>query len=56
MLTVKDIQIILEALHEKYGPGYSDDPEIGKLQAKLSVLQEMVGKKEEADATSARRD
>jgi len=55
MLTAKEIQIILEALREKYGPGYSDNQEIGKLQAKLSIPMEMMSKKEEADATSARR-
>jgi hypothetical protein len=56
MLSAREIQIILEAIREKYGPGYSDNPEIGSLQAKLSILMEMMGKKEEADAASARRD
>lgn len=40
MLTYDDIKIILEALREKYGPGYADDPKIGRLQAKLSIMLE----------------
>ncbi len=41
-LTAAEIRLILEALREKYGAGYSDKPEIGALQAKLSILLEML--------------
>lgn len=41
LLTVADIRLILKLLAEKYGSGYSDHPEIGILQAKLSVMLEL---------------
>jgi hypothetical protein len=40
-LTTAEIQLILEALSAKYGMGYSDKPEVGRLQAKLSIMQQM---------------
>ena len=39
-LTAKECQIIMEALGEKYGDGYSQEPEVGRLQAKLSIMAE----------------
>jgi len=56
MLTSKEIQIILDAIREKHGPGYAKDPEVNKLQVKLSILMEIMSKKEEVNATTARRD
>ena len=40
-LTYEEVQVILEALREKHGPGYSDDARVGPLQAKLSIMLEM---------------
>ncbi len=37
-LTKAEIYLILDAIGDKYGRGYSDDPAVGKLQAKLSIL------------------
>jgi hypothetical protein len=37
-LSKADIYLILDALSDKYGKGYSDDPKVGKLQAKLSIM------------------
>ena len=41
MLTVRDIEIILEALRKQYGHGYSDVKDVGALQAKLSIMLEL---------------
>ena len=41
-LTAEEIQIIFEALKAKYGEGYSVEPGIGALQAKLSIMLAMV--------------
>lgn len=38
-LTADEVQIILEALRNQYGPGYAPG-NVGKLQAKLSVMLE----------------
>lgn len=46
-LTMDEIRVLLSALREKYGPGYSDDPIVGKLQAKLSILLELEHRKED---------
>ena len=40
MLTADEIQLVLEALKDKYGPGYSGVKEVGQLQAKLSIMLE----------------
>ena len=40
LLSVKEIQLILDLLRNKYGPGYSLDPAVAQLQAKLSVMLE----------------
>ena len=45
-LTVKDIRLILEALSEQYGFGYSEKPNVGMLQAKLSIMLEIATKRE----------
>ena len=42
-LTKSEILLILEALRDKYGPGYADG-EVGRLQAKLSILLEVAAK------------
>ena len=47
-LTADEIRLIFELIEEKYGFGYSDVPEVGQLQAKLSIMLEMVTKREEA--------
>ena len=40
-LTKDEILLILDLITEKYGPGYCMEPiEVGKLQAKLSILLE----------------
>lgn len=46
MLTVEEIQRLLELISEKYGFGYSNEPGVGALQAKLSIMQEMAAKRE----------
>lgn len=46
MLTTKEIYILLEALTHQHGRGYSDDPEIGHLQAKLSIMGEVASQRE----------
>lgn len=48
MLTVAEIQLILEALKTKYGRGYSDVPSVGSLQAKLSIMLEMAVRREKS--------
>lgn len=40
MLTAEEILFVLELLQEKYGFGYSEDPKVGRLQAKLSIMLE----------------
>jgi hypothetical protein len=40
-LSAREIQIVLEALRTKYGPGYAADKEVGQLQAKLSIMLEV---------------
>jgi len=42
-----EIRIILKALEEKYGFGYSEIKEVGQLQAKLSILLEASVRNEE---------
>lgn len=44
MLGQKEIRVLLDLLREKYGPGYSSDPVVGALQAKLSVMLEVANK------------
>lgn len=46
-LTAKEIQLILGALREKYGFGYSKVEGVGQLQAKLSIMLEFKSKMEE---------
>jgi hypothetical protein len=41
MLTERQIIILLGILKQKYGFGYSDDPEIAQLQAMLSIMLEV---------------
>lgn len=45
MLTTEEILFILELLQEKYGFGYSEDPKIGQLQAKLSIMLEAASRR-----------
>ena len=40
-LTLEEIKIILDAMSHKYGAGYSEEPGVGQLQAKLSILMEV---------------
>lgn len=39
-LTLEEIRLILDALRDNYGPGYAEDPAVGKLQAKLSMMEQ----------------
>lgn len=50
--SVRELQLILEALSTQYGRGYSDVPEVGRLQAKLSMLLEIAVRLEADDASS----
>jgi hypothetical protein len=40
-LTTAEIMLILDAFGQLHGIGYSADPAVGRLQAKLSVWLEM---------------
>jgi hypothetical protein len=44
-LTIEDIRIIFNALESKYGIGYSKVKEVAQLQAKLSIMLEVLSKK-----------
>lgn len=37
-MTIEEIRLILGALAKVYGTGYSDRPEVCKLQTKLSIM------------------
>lgn len=39
-ITAAEYSLILDALQQKYGFGYSKEPDIGRLQAKLSIMAE----------------
>ena len=39
-LTIEEILFLLDLISEKHGSGYSGEPEVGKLQAKLSIMLE----------------
>ncbi len=43
MLTMEEILLILDLLREKYGFGYADGA-VGRLQAKLSIMLEVVSR------------
>lgn len=45
-LTADEIYILLEALQHKYGQGYSKEENVGKLQAKLSIMGEVARRME----------
>ena len=48
LLTKEEILLILNLIEEKYGLGYCMDPvEVGKLQAKLSIMLEVRQRMEE---------
>ena len=55
MLTSKEIRLILEALCEKYGPGYSDEPGVGALQAKFSIMLEMTVNQEALECLASKK-
>lgn len=46
ILSAREITLILQALQDKYGRGYSDDKEVGSLQAKLSIMGQMATERE----------
>lgn len=48
LLSPKEIRLILGALAEKYGAGYSDEKAVGQLQAKLSIMLERETRAEKA--------
>ena len=50
MLTLQEIYLILDLLSEKYGRGYADKPEVAKLQAKLSMMGQVVAAAREHDS------
>jgi len=41
MFTKEEILLILQLIEEKHGHGYSNEPMVGRLQAKLSILLEV---------------
>lgn len=45
-LTAKEILTILDMISDKHGPGYSEDIEVGKLQAKLSIMLQVASEME----------
>lgn len=48
LLTTEEILLILDLIEEKYGRGYCMEPiEVGKLQAKLSIMLEAKQRMEE---------
>lgn len=53
-ITAKEYSFILDAISHKHGPGYSDDKEIGTLQAKLSIMAQAAYNVETAMAVSAK--
>lgn len=50
--TSRELLLILNALSSQYGMGYSDNPEVGKLQAKLSIMLEVAAKMEDANKST----
>ena len=38
MLTREEVLIVLDLIRNKYGSGYAEDPAVGALQAKLSMM------------------
>ena len=46
-LSTRQLELILEALSEKYGMGYASDPEVARLQALLSVQLQFQGSRDE---------
>jgi hypothetical protein len=49
LLTAKEIALILDALENKYGRGYSRVKEIAVLQGKLSIMAEVACKSEQRE-------
>ena len=50
LLTKENILLIMDLIAEKYGPGYCINPiEVGKLQAKLSIMLETRQRMEERE-------
>lgn len=45
-LSSEEILLILDLIDDKYGPGYSSEPNIAALQGHLSLLLEMARKRE----------
>ena len=41
ILTAEEIRLILAIIERDGGPGYHKDPQIAKLQAKLSIMAEV---------------
>ena len=50
-LTSGEIYMILALIADKHGTGYSDDPEVRRLQAKLSVLLAVACERERSTGT-----
>lgn len=48
LLTNKEIFLILDLITKEHGFGYSKDPIVRQLQAKLSVMLEVLQKEKEA--------
>ena len=42
--TVEELQFILEMIRLQFGPGYSDEVAVARLQAKLSIHLEVANK------------
>jgi len=54
-LTSAEVMLILDALSDKYGRGYSKVPEVGHLQAKLSILLEVAHRREDAESANSKK-
>lgn len=50
-ITAEEYQLILETFSFRYGPGYSTDSKVCRLQAKLSLMAEAAFNAEQAFAT-----
>ena len=44
-LTVEQVAFLLQLIEREYGRGYSHDPAVGQLQAKLSIMAEMASQR-----------
>ena len=55
-LNKKELHIIFDALENKYGKGYSSEPDVKRLQGKLSIMLEVASELERQVQESLRAD